>query len=164
MSSTIAIADAIVALMITGSDAGWFPLPIGLVERRWAPDWQISDVATTRIGVIARSRERDRMSRLADVLTVTVDVAIMRHLPATATPDPGDAASGVDSYVALAESVHDILAKGILPDEPTARLISLRHEPLVDDTRLVGNRIFFSVLTTTWRYQADARTPLPVIP
>lgn len=158
--SIIAIADAIVALLITGNNAGWFPMPVDTIERRWAPDLQIHDVESLRIVVIPQTEARSRMSRDSDSLAPTVDIALMRHLPQSTDSQTND----IDPYATMAQTIGGILVRDQLPGLPDVRLTDLVHDPLIDSTRLVANRCIFSLISTTWRYQAIARQPLPVTP
>jgi hypothetical protein len=160
MSSILAIADALVALLVTGNNAGWFPLPIGNIDRRWAPDWQISDVANLRCSVIPRTETRTRLTRIGDDFTPVIDIALMRHLPQSA----GLETTAVDAYAEMAQSVADIIARDQLTAVPTARLVSVTLEPIIDQERLVNHRCVFSVISTSWRYVRDARVPLPAVP
>jgi hypothetical protein len=162
MSTILAIADAIVAQIVTGNTAGWFPMPIDTVERRWAPDLQISDVTNLRISVIPRVEARTKFSRIGDDFTATVDLALMRHLPATVNSKTDNAA--IDAYATMAQTIGSILARDQLPGLTGVRLVSITHDPLIDQERLVANRAIFSFISTSWRYLADARVPLPAVP
>lgn len=160
MSSIIAIADAIVALLITGNNAAWFPMPVETIERRWAPDLEIADVASLRISVVPRLESRTRVTRDTDALGPTVDIALMQHLPQSTDSRTNQ----VDVYATMAQAVADIIVRDQLPALPDVRLVGLVHDPLIDQARLVANRCIFSVISTTWRYQAVARQPLPGAP
>lgn len=162
MSTIIAISDAIVAQIVTGNTAGWFPMPIDTVERRWAPDLQISDVVNLRVSVIPRTEVRSKFTRISDDFTATVDIALMRHLPETVDSTSDNAA--IDAYALMAQSIGGILARDQLPGLTDVRLVGITHEPLIDQQRLVQNRAIFSVISTSWRYLADARVPLPAAP
>lgn len=162
MSTIIAISDAIVAQIVTGNTAGWFPMPIGTVERRWAPDLEIADVANLRVSVVPRVETRTKFSRIGDDFTATVDIGLMRHLPATVNSKTDTAA--IDAYATMAQAIGGILARDQLPGLPDVRLVNITHEPLIDQQRLVMNRAIFSVISTSWRYLANARVPLPAVP
>lgn len=165
MSGIIDIATALTALLTTGKTAGWFAgLPtIGTIERRWAPDWEIADVASLRIGVIPQAQDlREKITRVRDTIDPVVTIALVRHLQ---NPDNLSTAATVDPYANLAIRIGEIIATGTLPaPAAAAKLISLRHEPLVDQERLLSMRSFYSIITTTWRITQDARVPLPAVP
>lgn len=162
MSTILAISDAIVAQIVTGNNAGWFPMPIDTIERRWAPDLQISDVTNLRVSVIPRVEARTKFTRIGDDFTATVDIALMRHLPSTVDIQADTAA--IDAYATMAQTIGGILARDQLPGLTDVRLVNITHEPLIDQQRLVANRAIFSVISTSWRYLADARVPLPAVP
>jgi len=162
MSTIIAIADAIVAQIVTGNNAGWFPMPIDTVERRWAPDLEIADVANLRVSVIPRIETRTKFTRIGDDFTATVDLGLMRHLPSTVDIKADTAA--IDAYAVMAQTIGGILARDQLPGLTNVRLVNITHELLIDQQRLVQNRAIFSLISTSWRYLADARVPLPAVP
>jgi hypothetical protein len=158
MSSIIAISDALVALLTTGNGAGWFPMPIDTIERRWAPDFEIHQVASLRCSVVPRTETRTRFTRIGDDFSPIIDIGLMRHLPATA-----NTSTDVDPYAVMAQTVADIIARDQLP-VAGVKLSTVALEPIIDQERLMSNRCVFSLISTTWRYIADARVPLPAVP
>lgn len=152
--SIFAIRDALVQLLATANTAHAFPMTIGQIDARWAPTWQLSDIAALRVGVIARTETRTRLTRSGDDLGPTVDVALMHHLPATVDID---STAALDGYATMAQALAEVIAGSPLPGLPDVRLASLVHEPLIDADKLVQHRCIFSLITTTWRYLAAVR-------
>lgn len=162
MSAIVDISTAVAALLTTGKAAGWFSgLPaVGVIERQWLPNWEPADVETLRIGVAPRGQDRERMARMVDTVEPVVLIGIMAHIPATADID--DPAT-VDPYANLAVRVAEIIASGILPAPAVdAKLISVAH--VIVDPELMAKRIFYSLITTTWRVAEAARIGLPPLP
>lgn len=162
MSAIVDISTAVAALLTTGKAAGWFDgFPaIGVIERQWLPNWEPADVQTLRIGVAPRGQDRERLARMVDTVEPIVLIGIAAHIPATA--DINDPAT-VDPYANLAVRIAEIIASGILPAPAVdAKLISVAH--VIVDPEQMAKRIFYSLITTTWRVAEAVRIGLPPAP
>lgn len=162
MSAIVDISTAVAALLTTGKAAGWFDgFPaIGVIERQWLPNWEPADVQTLRIGVAPRGQDRERLARMVDTVEPVVLIGIMAHIPATADIDDP---TTVDPYANLAVRIAEIIASGILPAPAVdAKLISVAH--VIVDPDLMAKRIFYSLITTTWRVAEAVRIGLPPAP
>jgi hypothetical protein len=162
MSAIVDISTAVAALLTTGKAAGWFDgFPaIGVIERQWLPNWEPADVQTLRIGVAPRGQDRERLARMVDTVEPVVLIGIMAHIPATADIDNP---TTVDPYANLAVRIAEIIASGILPAPAVdAKLISVAH--VIVDPEMMAKRVFYSLITTTWRVAEAVRIGLPPAP
>lgn len=162
MSAIVDISTAVAALLTTGKAAGWFDgFPaIGVIERQWLPNWEPADVQTLRIGVAPRGQDRERLARMVDTVEPVVLIGIMAHIPATADIDDP---TTVDPYANLAVRIAEIIASGILPAPAVdAKLISVAH--VIVDSEWMAKRVFYSLITTTWRVAEAVRIGLPPAP
>jgi hypothetical protein len=146
-STIITIADAIVA-RITAAE---MPMPITTVERRWDADVEMADVANIRVIVVPSALEdRTRLDRIRDVVNPVIMIAVMHKLDDLAK-------ATVDAHADLAMAIATNLAGAPLANAADAKLISLRHDPLVNRTYLTTLRTFFSVILTTWQVAEEVR-------
>lgn len=144
--SIIELANAIVADL----RAATLPMPFD-VERRWVPEYEISDLRSLRIAVAPMAIDpRIKITRSDDQLDMVIAVSLMRKMDETADAD-------LDPYVTMAMATAKHLAGGTLSAAPTAKLVKLAHDPLVDLGWFKNHRTFFSLISTTWRTTEGVR-------
>lgn len=145
MSLATDLADAIVA-ELNGAPEGTFAPGFEAV-RRVLPEFEIKDLAQTRVSVVPRSVRITPASRVDSYRDVSVDIGIQRKLGAELNAEV--AALGV-----LADRIGGYLEHRTLAHMPEALWSSLTHDPLYAPVHLSDERVFTSVLTLTYRVRS----------
>lgn len=147
-SSIIGISDAIVSKI----EDATFSKTINTIERKYVPEYDISDLAEIRVAVAPMALDPwAKLTRSDDQIDSIISIAVMHKLQDT------DDVTVLDGYVAFALEIAQLLACGSLEDAPDAKLIQIQHAPLVDMAWFKNSRTFFSLITTTWRTTETVR-------
>ena len=147
-STIIDVADAIVAMLTAAA----LPITPATIERRYVPAFDLSELKDLMIAVAPMAIDpRAPLDRQRDSLDCVVAVSLMQKLTDVADPDD------LDDLVAMALATAKALAAGKLPAAMDAKLIQMKHDPIIDVPFIKHNRTFFSIITTTWRVSEVVR-------
>lgn len=139
MSLIAAIAEAVVAEL----NVGTFSQPFK-AERHYRPVFDLAEMATLHVSVVARSVTVERFDRTRHQYDVQVDIGIQKKCQ---TCDLAE----LDGLMALVEEVADYLRDRRLAACPAAAWIKAENTPIYAPEHLEELRQFTSVLTLTYR-------------
>lgn len=141
------MASEILQAVVDSLNAGG-PLPGRVLARRtYEPRAALKDLSDAVVLVCPKGREWSIESRSASNEEIQIDVALLKHLAADATPEARDAEIG-----GLLELVGEIAAyiRQVRIFGPAA-WIHTANVPLYDPTALAERSQFISLLTVTLR-------------
>ena len=119
-----------------------------VAERKWVPKLSLSDMGTSLyVTVVPRTIERES-SRGQQPHELTIDIGVQQKLAKT---DPAEALAEVDGLCTLVEEIADSLFTQRLPSLETAMAVAITNNPVYEPIELDSNRVFFSLLTVTYR-------------
>ena len=139
MSLTIAVADAVVTELATGT----FSLPIDPV-RRVLPDYELADLKELRVTVVPGSVEIEGASRALSQHDLLIDIGIQKKLGT-------DIDTEVAELCGLVEEIGDYLKRRSLQSVPDAVWVKSMNDPIYASDHLAEQRTFTSVLSVTYR-------------
>lgn len=148
------MADALIVqiadLVVAGLNAAEFSMEFTAV-RHWRPIWDLPALATLRVSVVPRAKERTRATRRDDQRDLIVQVGVQQKLTGRGS-QPGEEVdvAEVDALVALVEELEEACADMGF-DDPSARCVTVACEPVADPDELHEKRTFTSVVTMTFR-------------
>lgn len=142
----VQIADKVV----DGLNAGAFSAAF-TAARHWRPIWDLPALATLRVSVVPRAKERARATRRDDQRDLVVQIGVQQKLTGRGSQAGEEIdVPEVDALVWLVEEIEDACADMGF-DDPPARCVSVACEPVADADELAEKRTFTSVLTLTFR-------------
>jgi hypothetical protein len=147
-SQTAAIADG-VAAALNAAPGGTFSQAF-TAERKYQPQFTLADLAVLRVSVVPRGRDLERLTRALVRKDVLIDVGLHKHLPDDTDPAAAAGNASIDPYLQLAEEIADYF-ESAKPAAAGAPFLRSEHAALWDPQRLRENRIFFSLITLTYR-------------
>jgi len=140
MSTIIAIADAVVALLGTGT----FSQPITPL-RSYQPTYELKDLDVLKVNVVPRAIAIEPGTRSASFREVTVDVAIQKKVT------PEDTAA-MDGLMDLVEEIVGFLNLKNLSSSPSWKFKEITNDPVFEPDHLKDWRQFTSIVSV--RYAA----------
>ena len=144
MSIAVDIADAVVATL-NGHDFG----TAFTAERHYIPQYELAEMQTLRVTVVAKEMTTSTASRGAASRDVTVDVAVQQKLDAPGSPATEKAAT--DALMDLSEAIADHLRITPLIGQSIAKWLRTEHTAIYAPEHLEQMRQFTSVATLTYR-------------
>lgn len=139
MPSTADIAAALVADL----NATPFSRPF-TAERAYLPLYDLGEMATLRVTVVAAGRTVKPASRAHLEVEHRIELAVQQKLT-------GDGLADCDPLLALVEELADHLSGHRLGAAPAAIWVKTEHAPLIAAEHLSDLRQFTSLLTVTYR-------------
>lgn len=132
-------------------------------ERSWQPKCDVKEIADlaeaaggeVKVYVTPRSRATTRLNRHQNDNRHAIDLSFLAVIGANATATDQDVQDEVDALAALVEEVADHLDRTVLEvegvDGVPHSVAGVAIEPMASLTHLDELRVFFSVVTVTYR-------------
>jgi hypothetical protein len=143
MSIAVDIADAVVATLNAHDFGTAFT-----AERHYLPRYELSEMQTLRVTVVAKEMTTTTASRGAANRDVTIDVAVQQKLD-----NPTTEQATTDALMDLSEAIADHLRVTPLVGNPGAgaKWVRTEHTAIYAPEHLEQMRQFTSVATLTYR-------------
>lgn len=148
MASQIA---AVAAAVVTALNAGTFSISF-TSKRKWVPGVKLQDLSVTvpTVTVVAKTYDREPLSRGRPQKDIEIDIGIQRRLSQATDPEDPDASTEVDDLIGLLEEIADLFTPGQIGTTEYRWVKSEIYQPFYDPQHL-RQRVFTGVAKVSFR-------------
>lgn len=154
MSSTIAEVAQAVTDLLNAEFSGDFT-----AERRYLPDVNLPDVPAAAadpplVTVVPRADDVTVLTRREQQEEIQIDIAVRKRLPEGVKPESDAARTIIDGLIELCRDIALSFQPGEIGSGTDAEWLGTKIDPVFDRDSLRDNRVFFCVITATYRVAA----------